>query len=132
MKTHTLVLISGTADEIATFTEDELNDECALSCCYPGKTIRACAPDFFEALCKIRLELEREGLIPFCYGASLNVFPSNMARQMGMGKAAYKMVMNQPATQEQLVYIFDQGSGIIPASVEKQKQYFNKWFASLS
>ena len=131
MKTHTLPLIGGIDKETAIFTEEELQNECVLTCCYRGKTIRASAPDFFEALCRIRRELEKEGLVPFCYGASLNVFPSGMGRQMAAGLAAYKMVMNQAATLEQLVNIFDQCPDIIPASVEKQRQYFNKWLASL-
>ncbi len=131
MSTYTVLLIGGAENETGTFTEEESADQCVLTCCYRGKTIRASEPDFFEALCTIRRKLEQEGLIPFCYGASLNVFPSNMARQMGMGKAAYKMVINQPATQEQLVFIFDQGPDIIPASVGKQHQYFNNWLASL-
>lgn len=34
----------------------------------------------------VRLELEKEGLFPFCYGASLNVFLSSMARPMSNGR----------------------------------------------
>jgi hypothetical protein len=39
--------------------------------------------DYFDAFCKIRLQLEAYNLIPFCYGASLNVYPSGMSREMG-------------------------------------------------
>ena len=131
MTQHQISLIGGADDEIATFTEEEASGLCRLVCAYRGKLISAEAHDYFEALSNVRLELEKEGLIPFCYGASLNVFPSRMARQMGRGKAAYKMEMGKQATQDSVVRIFENGADVIPSPVELQKQYFNDWLASL-
>lgn len=89
---HNIALIGGSNDERAVITEYEIDPVvCKLTCTYRGKMIEAEAPDFFEALCLIRRQLEREGLIPFCYGASLNVYPSAMARDMGAGLKAYRM-----------------------------------------
>ena len=131
MTQHRIFLIGGGAEESALFTEEENNDLCRLVCEYRGKTIVSEASDYFETLCVIRLELEKEGLIPFCYGASLNVYPSAMARQMGKGMAAYKMEMGKSASFESLVRIFEQGTDIIPSPVARQKEFFDDWLASL-
>lgn len=131
MTQHCISLIGGSGKETALFTESTVNGFCRLSCEYRGQVIAAEAGDFFEALCMIRLTLEKESLIPFCYGASLNVFPSNMARQMGLGHSAYRMEMGTPAKRESLVPIFAQGEDVVPASVERQRAYFDDWVASL-
>jgi hypothetical protein len=90
MEQHKIALIGGRDDEEAIFIEELESDICRLSCEYRGKRILAEATDFFEALCQIRIMLEKEGLIPFCYGASLDVWPSGMARDMGAGRKAIK------------------------------------------
>lgn len=131
MKQHLVFMIGGADDETANFIEDETNGLCRLVCEYRGKTIFAEAHDYFEALCSIRLELEKERLIPFCYGASINVYPSAMARDMGKGKAAYKREMGKHATRESLVRIFDHGADITPSTVALQREYFQDWLASI-
>lgn len=131
MTQHQIFLIGGDDDETATFTESEANNQYSLVCEYRGKRISAEASDYFEALCKVRIELEKEGLIPLCYGASLNVFPSRMARDMNQGKKAYKTEMGKQATSENLVGIFEQGADIIPTYVTLQKEHFNDWLSSL-
>jgi len=94
-----------------------------------GETFTADEGDFFEALSTVRRRaLEPKGLIPFCYGASLNVWPSGMARDMGQGLAAYKMKMGVPATE--LVGIFDQGTDVIPSRVEQQAEFAKEWIGS--
>ena len=106
---HTLILIGGADDETATFSEEEVDDLCHLECEMRGRRLEANASDFFAALCQIRKELEKLNLIPLCYGASLNVYPSGMSRDMGGGLVAYRLRMGQPARREDLVRIFDQG-----------------------
>jgi hypothetical protein len=131
MTQYQIFLVGGADDETANFIEEVENGLCRLVCEYRGKAIFFDARDYFEALCGIRLELEKEGLIPFCYGASLNVFPSAMSRQMGRGKVAYKMEMGKQATKQNQVRTFEQGSDVIPSFVALQKEYFNDWLASL-
>jgi hypothetical protein len=131
MTHHRVFLIGGADDEVANFTEEEVNGLCRVVCEYRGKFISADAHDYFEALSDVRLMLEKEGLFPFCYGASLNVFPSRMAREMGRGKAAYRMEMGKQATRENLVRIFEHGPDVIPSPVVRQKEYFSDWLASL-
>lgn len=130
MKIHTIRLVGGNNDEVAVFTEEKTSNSCVLSCEYRRKTISAKKNDFFEALCDIRRELEKEGLIPFCYGASLNVYPSAMSRQMGAGKAAYKMEKGKQAQKTDIVRIFEHGTDIVPSTVDQQRTFFNEWIAS--
>ena len=130
MTVHTIFLIGGEEDESARFVEDAEGDRCALNCEYRGRTVTESANDFFEALCKIRLVLEREGLIPFCYGSSLNVYPSGMARSMALGKAAYRMQSGRHVYGEDLVNIFAAGPDIVPATVARQREFFVDWVSS--
>ena len=64
---------------------DHARAHCRLRCEYRDKVIESSATDFFQALCDVRSLLAKDGLIPLCYGASLNVYPSGMARDMGQG-----------------------------------------------
>lgn len=129
---HRVYLIGGEDDETALFTEEEAGDACKLTCAYRGRSLEAVADDFFDALANIRRQLEPEGLIPFCYGSSLNVFPSPMARQMGGGVKAYRLKTGQPAKTSDLVSIFDAGPDVIPAFVAPQEQFYREWLASLA
>ena len=131
MTTHQIHLIGSEADELIQLEEHTVGNQCRLSCEHRGRLLSAEAFDFFEALCIIRLELEKDGLIPFCYGASLNVYPSPMARQMGRGKSGYKMALGKPASREDAVRIFEEGTDVIPSSVKQQREYFDEWLKSL-
>jgi hypothetical protein len=131
MTAHRIYLIGGEDEEFAQFEESEAEDSCALICCYRSKEIEAHADDLFDALCEVRLKLEVEGLIPFCYGASLNVFPSAMSRQMSLGRAAYRMTLGKQSLRSDLVQIFAEGPDIIPATVTRQREFFQSWLQSL-
>jgi hypothetical protein len=128
---HSIYLIGGADEETAIVTADERDELCHVTLEHHGRSISANADDFFEALARVRIQLESDHLIPFCYGASLNVFPSGMTRSMGSGLKAYRLTMGSQALAKDLVSIFDSGPDIIPASVARQKEYFNDWIASL-
>lgn len=130
MEIHKIYLVGGEADEVATIVEHDADDLCKLECSYRGKQAAASAADFFEALCLVRLQLEKEGLRLFCYGSSLNVYPSPMARDMGVGLKAYKMSHGRHASMADLVDIFSEGPDVIPASVAQQREFFEHWVAS--
>jgi hypothetical protein len=85
------------------------------------------ANDYFEALCQIRERLAEGGLHPFCYGASLNVYPSGMARDMGAGLKAYKMTIGKHARLEDLVEIFAAGPDVKPSTVAEQRAFWERW-----
>jgi hypothetical protein len=131
MTTHLVPLIGGADSETAELIESEGTDTCSLACNYRGKSIEAHAADFFEALVELRKELEKEGLLLLCYGASLNVYPSRMSREMAAGRAAYKATLGKQARREHLVQIFEQGPDIIPTSVQRQREFFEAWLKSL-
>ena len=130
MESHKVFLIGGDDDEAAVVVRQDAGEACALVCSYRGKEISASADDFFEALCTIRLQLEKEGLLMFCYGSSLNVYPSPMARDMSCGLQAYKMHAGKHAAIADLVDIFSEGPDVIPASVAQQREYFEQWVTS--
>ena len=114
-----------------TFTYDpKRHGNCHLSLQLAGRTFEATESDFFEALCTIRNTLEREGIETLCYGASKNVFPSAMARDMGSGLAAYKNTMGLHARRDDMVYIFDGGDDVEPATVAQQRAFFHAWVNS--
>jgi len=130
MVEHSLFLIGGDEDELITLEQSEVNRSCRLVCTLRGEQHSAEARDFFEALRILRRRvLEPKGLIPFCYGASLKVWPSGMARDMGRGLKAYKIEVGSSPTE--LVGIFDSGPDIIPAAVAAQENFAREWLASL-
>jgi hypothetical protein len=124
-----LFLIGGADDEKASFELIENRDSCRINCEHDGEAFTAEARDFFDAFQGVRRWLNKRGLIPFCYGASLNVWPSGMSRDMGLGLKAYKTQVGVPATE--LVRIFEDGPDVIPANVEAQEQFHNDWINSL-
>jgi len=128
--THALFVIGGDDDETISVVQSEVGQSCRLVCTVRGEIHFAEEADFFEALRTIRRRaLEPLGLIPFCYGASLKVWPSGMARGMGRGLKAYKIESGVQASE--LVGIFESGTDIIPAKVDTQEHYAREWIASL-
>jgi hypothetical protein len=131
---HRIHLVGGADGETAVFMlfdeSDHARARCRLRCEYRDKAVETTAADFFQALCDIRSILAQDGLIPLCYGASLNVYPSGMARDMGQGLKAYKMAVGRHAKMEDLVDIFSEGADVVPASVAAQEQFWRDWLAS--
>jgi hypothetical protein len=129
-KQHRVYLIGGNDDETAIFTLFDEAEHCRLRCEYRDKAVESTAPDFFQALCNVRGLLAKDGLIPFCYGASLDVYPSGMARDMGGDLRAYKLAGGRHAKIDNLVEIFAEGPDVIPASVSAQEEFYRGWLAS--
>lgn len=130
MSEHSLFVIGDNDDEQISLVCSDVGNSCCLVCTVRGETHIVDERDFFEALLVIRRRaLEPKGLIPFCYGASLKVWPSGMARDMGRGLKAYKTEIGAQAGE--LVGIFDSGPDIIPAQVSAQEEYHRDWIASL-
>jgi hypothetical protein len=93
--------------------------------------VEATESDYFEALSRIRTELERHGHVVNCYGASRTVFPSGMARDMGAGLKAYKLRIGEPALVSDLVSIFACGPDLEVTTVAEQRAFYQQWLASL-
>ena len=71
MSEYLIHLVGGADDESGVLSTRDHEGGCRISFVYRARSIDAQADDYFEALSQIRLQLEEEGLIPFCYGASL-------------------------------------------------------------
>lgn len=98
---------------------------------FDGREITSTEEDYFSALNSIRRVLEKENAFLHCYGASRNVYPSPMSRQMGGGIKAYKLQMGSQAKTSDLVSIFDTGSDVSPTTVDEQERFYKEWLASL-
>lgn len=107
------------------------DQSCWISLSSEGILESATGTDYFESFCEIRRKLIQDGMYPLCYGASRNVWPSGMARDMGQGLRAYQLTIGQPGSRENLVGIFESGSDIDPVSPDDQKAFAMQWIASL-
>ncbi|WP_189350126.1 MULTISPECIES: hypothetical protein [unclassified Mesorhizobium] len=118
-------------DEQALFTLQDVGIKCRLTCSYRNKVIEAEEDDYFEALCQIRKQLEVEGILPFCYGASCNVFPEGTVTEMSRGLVVCKVKTGEHPNKSNLVNIFDQGYDVVPVFVHMQQKFWDTWLASL-
>jgi hypothetical protein len=105
--------------------------KCRLTCSYRNKVIEAEEDDYFEALRQIRKRLEAEGILPFCYGASYNVFPEGNVTNMSRGMVACKVKTGEHPKKSDLVNIFDEGPDVVPVFVYMQQKFWDSWLASL-
>ncbi|TGQ52458.1 hypothetical protein EN836_18640 [Mesorhizobium sp. M1C.F.Ca.ET.193.01.1.1] len=130
---YTVFLIGGGTggDEQATFELRDVGARCGLTCKYRGKVIEAEEDDYFEALFRIRQQLEIDGLLPFCYGASGYVFPEGTVIEMSRGLIACKVKMGQPPQKTDLVNIFADGHDVAPTFPRMQQKCWDAWLASL-
>ncbi|HEV7298135.1 MAG TPA: hypothetical protein VGN72_02140 [Tepidisphaeraceae bacterium] len=126
-----LVADDGSALE-GVFELDHESEACVLTLDFARERLRAEASDYFEALADIRGQLAQRKLRPVCYGASRNVFPSGMARDMGAGLKAYRLTLGKPARMKDLVGILDVGPDVDPVPVEEQRTFFERWLESAS
>ncbi len=108
--------------------EDEVLIEIAV-----GDTIIRGASDrgYFHAFCEIRRQLEPLGMMPRCFAACENVYPSPMIESMGCGEKAYFLTLGMQARTRDLVEVFDTSEEICPVSVDQQKKFYELWIESL-
>ena len=100
---------------------------CRVELTFGDESVEGEHLDCFAAFCEVRKQLERQQLRPVCYGASINVWPSHMCRDMENGLRAYRMRAGGNARADDLVPIFETGPDVEPASVEEQEQWFLRW-----
>lgn len=86
--------------------------------------------NFFECLSLFKLNYLN--VILFCKGYKLNVYPSRMCLQMGMGLKAYEMHLGKQSTFNNLVDIFDYEEHNLVNSLDLQREYYLKWISSLT
>ena len=118
-------------DEQVTFELAEAGDLCQLTCSYRGKVLKSEGADYFEALCLIREQLAEDRLVPFCYGASINVHPLESAKSEYKGLVAYRLRRGHKVKAQDAVEIFAEGPDVIPTPVDIQKHFLKDWRGSI-
>jgi len=104
---------------------------CRLELMCLGQTVEGVATDWFQALIEIRKQIEPGGVRLHIWGASRDVWPSGMSRQMGLGRSAYRMQLGRPSEKKDLVSVFATGPEIEPSTITEQEKFKDEWLASL-
>jgi hypothetical protein len=89
----------------------------------------ATAPDMFEALVRLRRQLEPDGLMVAVQGSRRDTYPSGMARDMGGGMRVYVMRPGLRARPEDLVETLDDAPPDQIATVDEQRAFAEAWRA---
>jgi len=110
---------------------DEYGDDVEITLTVEGDILKSQAHTFFEALNKLRVILEKDNKQLVCFGTCENVYPSAMQLDMGVGRLAYRCTLGMQAKNEDIVDIFNSDSSCVPASIEAQKQFNDKWVHSI-
>jgi hypothetical protein len=87
------------------------------------------APDVFEALVRLRRQLEPDGLMIAVQGARRDTYPSGMARDMGAGMKVYVLHPGMRGRREDLVETLDDALLEELATVDEQKAFHDAWLA---
>jgi hypothetical protein len=90
----------------------------------------ATGPDMFEALVRLRRQLEPDGMMVAVQGSRRDGFPSGMARDMGGGLQVYVMRHRRSARIKDLVGTLDDAPPDQLATVDEQRAFFEAWLAS--
>lgn len=125
-----VVSLRGTSQSgIFELWEDSANesDEVKLVLKLLTRIYEAVANTYFEAMRKIRLELEAQGQFLHCYGASQDVYPSPMVMSMGAAEKAYRLTIGRPAKTADLVSIFDTADDVVLSTVADQEAFYETW-----
>jgi hypothetical protein len=89
----------------------------------------ATAPDVFEALVRLRRQLEPDGLMIAVQGARRDTYPSGMARDMGAGMKVYVLHPGLRGRRGDLVETLDDALPDELATVDEQRAFRDAWLA---
>jgi hypothetical protein len=91
----------------------------------------ATGPDMFEALVRLRRQLEPDGMMVAVQGSRRDTFPSGMERDMGGGLQVYVMRPGRGARMKDLVGTLDDAPSDQLATVDEQRAVFEaRWARS--
>ena len=113
-----------------TFHLKDLGGSCKLTLEWNGETLSATSSDFFDALVQIRRRLEKNQILPVCYGASRNVYPTDLSRAMAHGLMVPRWEQGK-RTPADLVFLFHAGPDVVPVTVSEQRETHQRWVAEL-
>ncbi|HCW3113413.1 hypothetical protein [Citrobacter amalonaticus] len=110
---------------------NEVDSICRLELFYNngGDCIVSEGNDYFSCLVELRKKTPHIKFL--CKGAKINVYPSNMARQMSQGMVAYELVIGKQATSDNIVHTFDFDDEDIAENPDEQIDFYKKWVSSL-
>lgn len=114
-----------------TLIESDTDDDVAIEFRVNDIVIIQNDVTFFEALVKIRIKLEQNGIKLFCQGCRKNVYPSPMMLAMGSGDKAYVLTLGRQAKMSDMVSIFEKCEFEEYATVKEQRAFYEKWIKSL-
>jgi hypothetical protein len=91
-----------------------------------GRTWEALGGDVFDALMRLRLDAERDGIQICCNGARRNAWSSGMQRDMGEGYAVYLLPAEKGGRPPE-VGTLDPAPPDDVVSVAEQRAFFEDW-----
>jgi hypothetical protein len=98
---------------------------------WSGTPIQADADDLFEALVRIREQLEPQGWFVAVQGSRLDAFPSPTQREIAAGLSVYITRIGEPATPDDVAETFAVADPATLATVNAQRQHAQAWQRSL-
>lgn len=97
----------------------------------PTGRLESVERDYFEALTKIRTQLEPEGWRIAVQGARRTTFPSGMQRDQGGARQVYVLELGRPAGRADQVRTFDDADPADLATVAEQLDFYLDWRESV-
>lgn len=85
--------------------------------------------DYFSCFSDLRNQLK--DIIFLCKGEKINVYPSGMQIDMGLGMVAYENILGQRVLSNEIVHIFDFEDKDIDVTPEEQQKFHFHWIESL-
>jgi ClpA/ClpB-like protein len=98
---------------------------------WSGEPIDVGADDMFEALVRIREQLEPQGWFVAVQGSRLDAFPSAMQREMAGGLNVCLMRMGEPVRLQDVVETFAEADPSTLATVGAQRKHVEEWVSSV-
>lgn len=89
------------------------------------------AANVFEALVKLRLQLEGSDCLLLCNAARKDAYPSRMLLEMGGGRKSYLLHQGKPASKEDLIDLFEPATHEQVGTVAEQRRGYEEWLRSL-
>ena len=98
---------------------------------WSGEPIDVGADDMFEALVRIREQIEPQGWLVAVQGSRLDVFPTAMQREMAGGLNVQVMRMGEQARLGDVVETFAEADPSTLATVAAQRERAEEWMRSV-
>jgi hypothetical protein len=98
---------------------------------WSGPAIEVSATDMFEALARIREQVEPQGWFVAVQGSRLDTFPSGMQRDMGGGLSVYVLRMGEPVRLGDVVDTLAEADPGTLATVAAQRDHAMAWTRSV-